>query len=101
MHYSTPLPHLKHRSSRPVLLCVAFACFIGTSLAMPKALADGRVFYTASDFEITEAELRQYAGVEAMADGTVVWGSPMRMQQALRELYTLKVLSRRHCRKVC
>ena len=27
-------------------------------------------------------------------DGTVVWGSPMRIQQALRELYTLKVLSR-------
>ena len=94
MHCSTPLRHLGHRSSRPLLSCVAFVCFIGTFLAMPKALADGRVFYTASDFEITEAELRQYAGVEAMADGTVVWGSPMRIQQALRELYTLKVLSR-------
>ena len=94
MHCSTPLRHLGHRSSRPLLSCVAFACFIGTLLVMPKALADGRVFYTASDFEITEAELRQYAGVEAKADGTVVWGSPMRIQQALRELYTLKVLSR-------
>ena len=94
MYYSTTLRHLGDRSSRPLLTCVALACFIGTLLAMPKALADGRVFYTASDFEITEAELRQYAGVEARADGTVVWGSPMRIQQALRELYTLKVLSR-------
>ena len=67
MHYSTTLRHLGHRSSRPLLSCVALACFIGTLLAMPKALADGRVFYTASDFEITEEELRQYAGVEAMA----------------------------------
>lgn len=61
---------------------------------MPKALADGRVFYTASDFEITEAELRQYMGVEEMPDGTIAWGSSMRAQLALRELYTLKVLSR-------
>jgi parvulin-like peptidyl-prolyl isomerase len=52
------------------------------------------VFYTASDFEITEAELQQYAGVEEMPDGTVAWGSPMRVQTALSELYTLKVLSR-------
>jgi len=33
-------------------------------------------------------------GVEEMPDGTIAWGSSMRAQLALRELYTLKVLSR-------
>ena len=92
MDHSTALRSLGHRLSRPLLLCYAMACFIGAFPSMPKALADGRVFYTASDFEITEAELRQYMGVEEMADGTVAWGSPMRAQQALSQLYTLKVL---------
>lgn len=94
MYHSTALRSLGHRLSRPLLSCFAMAFFIGAFPPMPKALADGRVFYTASDFEITEAELRQYMGVEEMADGTVAWGSPMRAQQALSQLYTLKVLYR-------
>jgi len=94
MEHTTPLRRLDHRLPRLLLVCCATACFIGLLSSMPKALADGRVFYTASDFEITEAELQQYAGVEEMPDGTVAWGSPMRVQKALSELYTLKVLSR-------
>ena len=91
---NTALRRLEHRLPRPLLSCFAIGCFIAVFPLMPKALADGRVFYTASDFEITEAELRQYMGVEEMPDGTIAWGSSMRAQLALRELYTLKVLSR-------
>jgi hypothetical protein len=51
------------------------ACVVGVVSALPSALADDRVFYTASDFEITEAELQQYAGVEEIARwGHVAWG---------------------------
>ena len=94
MDHSNALSRLGRRLSRPLLLGFAFACLVGAYPSIPRALADGRVFYTASDFEITEAELRQYMGVEEMADGTVAWGSPMMAQQALSQLYTLKVLSR-------
>jgi parvulin-like peptidyl-prolyl isomerase len=94
MDHIIALRRLGHRLFRSLLSCFAMACFIGAFLSMPKVLADGRVFYTASDFDITEAELRQYMGVEEMPDGTIAWGSSMRAQHALRELYTLKVLSR-------
>ena len=69
-------------------------CGIGIFAALPNALANDRVFYTASDFEITETELQQYLGVEVSPDGAVAWGSPMQVQVALNELYVLKVLSR-------
>lgn len=94
MDHITAPRGLGHRLSRPLLLGFMVACCIGALSSVPKALADGRVFYTASDFEITESELRQYMGVEEMPDGTIEWGSPMRAQQALRQLYTLKVLYR-------
>ena len=94
MDHPALLHRLCHRLSKPLPLCFAVACFICVVPSMPKALADGRVFYTASDFEITETELQQYAGVEEMADGTFAWGSPMRAQKALHELYTLKILYR-------
>ena len=94
MHHSTPPRRLGFCLFRPLLLCFAIACFIGVVMSMPKALADARVFYTASDFEITEAELQLYAGVKEMPDGTVAWSSPMMAQKALYELFTLKVLSR-------
>ena len=94
MDHTTPIRRLGNRSSRPLLLCFAMACFVGNLSSMPEALAEERVFYTASDFEITEAELRHYLNAEQMADGTVAWGSPMRAQKGLSELYTLKVLSR-------
>ena len=61
----------------------------------PNAYAADRVFYTASDFTITEAELQQYLGAEISSSGDVEWGSPMKVQGALSELYVLKVLSRR------
>ena len=70
------------------------ACGVGFVSALPNALADDRVFYTASDFEITETELQQYLGAKVSPDGVVVWGSPMQVQVALNELYVLKVLSR-------
>ena len=70
------------------------ACVVGVVSALPSALAGDRVFYSASDFEITETELQQYLGVELSPDGAIAWGSPMRVQVALNELYVLKVLSR-------
>mgnify|MGYP001357223282 CR=1 FL=1 len=73
---------------------ISMACGFGVLTALPNALANERVFYTASDFEITENELQHYLGVEVSPDGAVVWGSPMRVQVALNELYVLKVLSR-------
>lgn len=75
------------------------ACGVGVVSALPNALADDRVFYTASDFEITETEVQQYLGVEVSPDGTIAWGSPMRVQVALNELYVLKVLSREALQK--
>jgi hypothetical protein len=62
--------------------------------APPKAHAADRVFYAASDFTITEAELQQYLGAEISPSGDIEWGSPMKVQGALSELYVLKVLSR-------
>lgn len=70
------------------------ACGIGVVSSLPNALADDRVFYTASDFTITETELQQYLGAEVSPSGAVAWGSPMQVQVALNELYVLKVLSR-------
>ena len=79
---------------RTPLLCISIVCGVGVFAASPNALANDRVFYTASDFEITETELQQYLGVEVSPDGAVAWGNPMRVQLALNELYVLKVLSR-------
>lgn len=73
---------------------ISIVCGVAVVAALPSALANDRVFYTASDFEITETELQQYLSVEVSPDGTVIWGSPMRVQVALNELYVLKVLSR-------
>ena len=80
--------------SRSLVFCIGIACGAGGFAAVPNALVNDRVFYTASDFEVTETELRQYMGVELAPDGSVFWGSPMRVQVALNELYVLKVLSR-------
>lgn len=77
-----------------LVFCISIACGAEGVTVVPNALADNRVFYTASDFEVTETELQQYMGVEMAPDGSVVWGSPLKVQVALNELYVLKVLSR-------
>lgn len=53
------------------------------------------VFYSSDDFTITEKDLRLYLRAPREPDGSVPWGSPERVQQALSELYVLKVLARR------
>lgn len=56
--------------------------------------AEGVVFYSGSDFSITEEDLRRYLQIEKSQAGTGEWGSPARVQQALSELYVLKSLAR-------
>lgn len=56
--------------------------------------AEGVVFYSGSDFSITEEDLRRYLQIEESQAGTGEWGSPARVQQALSELYVLKSLAR-------
>ena len=57
--------------------------------------AEEVVFYSSDDFTITEKDLRLYLRAPIEPDGSVPWGSPERVQQALSELYVLKVLARR------
>ena len=52
------------------------------------------VFYSSDDLRLPK-ELRLYLRAAAEPDGSVPWGSPERVQQALSELYVLKVLARR------
>jgi len=56
--------------------------------------AEGVVFYSGSDFSITEEDLRRYLQIEKSQAGTGERGSPARVQQALSELYVLKSLAR-------
>jgi len=79
---------------RRSLLRILAVCSVAAVASLSSAFANERVFYTASDFKITETELQLYMGVEATPDGTVAWGSPMQVQLAIKELYVLKVLSR-------
>jgi len=73
------------------LLCA----LIAFSHPMESQAADELVFYSSDDFTITEKELRLYLRAPREPDGSVPWGSPERVQQALSELYVLKVLARR------
>lgn len=73
---------------------LAIACFIAALFVPDKVLSGDRVFYSASDFEVTESELQLYMSANESPDGTVAWASPMNVQMALNELFVLKVLSR-------
>jgi len=66
-------------------------------LSQPKAglATEEVVFYSSDDFTITEKDLRLYLRAPRESDRSVPWGSPERVQQALSELYVLKVLARR------
>lgn len=56
--------------------------------------AEEVVFYSGSDFSVTEEDLRRYLQIQKSQAGTGEWGSPARVQQALSELYVLKSLAR-------
>ena len=57
--------------------------------------SEEKIFISAADFDVTARELRLYLQAPVQADGTIVWGSPERVQQAISDLYVLKVLARR------
>jgi len=75
---------------------LALMCAL-TVLSQPKVgkATEEVVFYSSDDFTITEKDLRLYLRAPREPDGSVPWGSPERVQQALSELYVLKVLARR------
>ena len=58
------------------------------------AWAEGAVFYSASDFSVTEDDLRRYLQFEKPTATLGEYGSPARVQQAITELYLLKTLAR-------
>lgn len=92
---TSTLPHwLGRRLLRYRRRCVATACVIAALLVSESVLSGDRVFYSASDFEVTESELQLYMGANESPDGTVAWASTMNVQMALNELFVLKVLSR-------
>ena len=75
---------------------VALLCALMV-LSQPKVgkATEEVVFYSSDGFTITEKDLRLYLRAAREPDGSVPWGSPERVQQALSELYVLKVLARR------
>ena len=79
------------RSLRTRLCALIFLVLGPASLPLS---ADERVFYTGSDFSVTEEDLRRYLQFEKAQAVTGEWGSPARVQQALTELYVLKSLAR-------
>ena len=67
--------------------------FFFVANALPHlATAENATFYSSPDFTLTETDVRLYLSAEVAPDGTVLWGSPERVQQAISELYVLKVL---------
>ena len=78
------------RSSVLALLCA----LVVVNQPMVCQASEEAIFYSADDFTVTENDLRLYLGAPIGPDGSVPWGSPERVQQAISELYVLKVLAR-------
>jgi len=74
---------------------LALLCALAV-IGQPKVCqaSDEAVFYSSNDFTVTERDLRLYLSAPIEPDGSVSWGSPERVQQAISELYVLKTLAR-------
>lgn len=85
---------LKFALTRALQTVASMLAISSSLVATQIADAEEYVFASSPDFELTETDVRLYLGAEFSSDGQVIWGSPERVRQAIRELYVLKTLSR-------
>lgn len=84
-------PLLPPKTVALIVLCVLMA----QGYAKLCRASDEAIFASSKDFTVTEKDLRLYLQATTGPDGAIAWGSPDRVQQAISDLFVLKVLARR------